>query len=403
MQTVSYFNLASIGALVLGVLASFLQHPLVEKVTHLIANTFFQLFTWIVLPTIFLSIVSTIIQIKGFLEAKKLIATVLKYTVATTLCAAIIGLLVFLCMEPYLRHLQKTTKVCPSQSLFPHGASDIAPPSLTSSLMENPVLQVALLATILGLLLMRLPSFLSTPLKNFFQILFQSLLKVSTWLVKITPIAVFAFTVQFSQNIRIHRSGSKQLFVYGCMIIGANLLHGFVLLPALLKWKKISPLRAVRKMMPALLIAFFTRSSNASLPAALASAKNGLRVSDKIAQLCLPLCSIINMNGCAAFILITSLFVSFTQGVFYAPFELVVWVLVASLAAIGNASTPMGCYFLTIALLNSRSISLEIMGMILPLYFFFDMVETALNVWSDSCVTLIVDKEMKPSENYISA
>ena len=70
------------------------------------------------------------------------------------------------------------------------------------------------------------------------------------------------------------------------------------------------------------------------------------------------------------------------------------WVVIASLAAIGNAGVPMGCFFLTSAFLVGMGVPLDMLGLILPLYAVFDMIETALNVWSDSCVTAITDKQV---------
>lgn len=71
------------------------------------------------------------------------------------------------------------------------------------------------------------------------------------------------------------------------------------------------------------------------------------------------------------------------------------WIFLSTIAAIGNAGVPMGCFFLTTAFLIGMGVPIELMGMILPLYSLFDMVETALNVWSDSCITAVVDKELK--------
>ena len=215
------------------------------------------------------------------------------------------------------------------------------------------------------------------------------------------PIGIFAFTVQFTENIRVHQEDLKKLLLYGLVVVAANLVQGFIVLPLLLKWKKVSPIRTARGMMPALATAFFTKSSNASLPLALECAKNRLKISDKTAQFSFPLCSIINMNGCAAFILITILFVCTGQGIAFSPFELIGWVFLASLAAIGNAGVPMGCYFLTTAFLVGMGVPIEMMGITLPLYSLFDMVETALNVWSDSCVTTVVDKELKQTASQL--
>jgi len=101
------------------------------------------------------------------------------------------------------------------------------------------------------------------------------------------------------------------------------------------------------------------------------------------------------MNGCAAFILITLFFVCGSQGIVFSPLQMIPWIFLASFAAIGNAGVPMGCFFLTTAFLIGMGVPVELMGIILPLYSLFDMVETALNVWSDSCITAVVDKDLK--------
>ena len=73
------------------------------------------------------------------------------------------------------------------------------------------------------------------------------------------------------------------------------------------------------------------------------------------------------------------------------------WVVVATVAAIGNAGVPMGCFFLSVSLLSSMNVPITLMGVILPFYSLIDMLETALNVWSDVCVTQVIN--VKVSEN----
>lgn len=107
------------------------------------------------------------------------------------------------------------------------------------------------------------------------------------------------------------------------------------------------------------------------------------------------------MNGCAAFILIAILFVSAEAGLYFTWPMMLFWVLIATLAAIGNASVPMGCYFLSSAFLIGMGIPIEVMGLILPIYSFIDMVETALNIWSDIAVTCIVNKEVLAQETLL--
>jgi Na+/H+-dicarboxylate symporter len=69
---------------------------------------------------------------------------------------------------------------------------------------------------------------------------------------------------------------------------------------------------------------------------------------------------------------------------------MVAWVFIATIAAVGNAGVPMGCFFLSTSLLASMNVPIALMGMILPFYSIIDMVETSLNVWSDVCVATVV-------------
>ena len=101
------------------------------------------------------------------------------------------------------------------------------------------------------------------------------------------------------------------------------------------------------------------------------------------------------MNGCAAFILITSLFVMQNAGFEISLATMITWLLVSVLAAVGNAGVPMGCYFLTLSLMSGIGAPIGLMGIILPIYTIIDMVETAENVWSDSCVCAMVDRDLE--------
>jgi len=100
------------------------------------------------------------------------------------------------------------------------------------------------------------------------------------------------------------------------------------------------------------------------------------------------------MNGCAAFILITVLFVSMSEGVLYTYPEMGLWIILSTVAAIGNAGVPMGCYFLASAFLAAMNVPLPILGVILPFYTLIDMLETVINVWSDACVAAVVQEEV---------
>jgi Na+/H+-dicarboxylate symporter len=100
------------------------------------------------------------------------------------------------------------------------------------------------------------------------------------------------------------------------------------------------------------------------------------------------------MSGCAAFILVTSLFVMQQGGVSLTWTAMLSWLLVSVVSAVGNAGVPMGCYFLTLSLMSGIGAPIAVLGIILPIYTIIDMIETAENVWSDSCVTAMVDHDL---------
>jgi Na+/H+-dicarboxylate symporter len=101
------------------------------------------------------------------------------------------------------------------------------------------------------------------------------------------------------------------------------------------------------------------------------------------------------MNGCAAFILVTSLFVMQQGGIELTWPTMLTWLLISVVSAIGNAGVPMGCYFLTLSLMSGINAPIAVLGIILPIYTIIDMVETAVNVWSDSCVCAMTDHDLK--------
>lgn len=87
-----------------------------------------------------------------------------------------------------------------------------------------------------------------------------------------------------------------------------------------------------------------------------------------------------------------------SQGVVYTIPEMLVWIVLATIAAVGNAGVPMGCYFLASAFLAAMNVPLNLLGVILPFYSLIDMFESAINVWSDSCVAAVVNEEVKVAD-----
>ena len=185
------------------------------------------------------------------------------------------------------------------------------------------------------------------------------------------------------------------LGVYFAAVLTANFVQMLVILPLVLLARGLNPLKVAKAMLPALTVAFFSKSSAGTLPVTMASAENRLGVRRPVSRFVLPICTTINMNGCAAFILLTVVYLMQNAGADITLGTLIVWILISTLTAVGNAGVPMGCFFLSASLLAGMNVPILLMGVILPFYAVVDAIETALNVWSDSCVAAMVDHDLK--------
>jgi Na+/H+-dicarboxylate symporter len=269
----------------------------------------------------------------------------------------------------------------------------IIPDNIVQSFVQNNVLGIAFFGLLLGVSILQLEQEPKEQCKKIFSSIFAAILNIAGMVIKIMPIGVWAFVALLVSASVNNPSRLTELMIYTLCVLGANVVQGFVVLPLLLKYKGVSPQKTFKGLWPALVTAFFTKSSSATMPVTLTCLKKNLKINEKTANTTVPLCTVINMNGCAAFIVVTVLFVAMSHGVTFSAGEMVLWTVMATIAALGNAGVPMGCYFLTSAFLTSMNLPLTLLGWILPIYVVIDMVETALNVWSDGCIAMIIDKE----------
>ncbi len=381
-------------AIMLGIVTGLCNLDSLNFAADKISEVFINLLKLVSLPIIFLSLLSTSSGMESVAEIKLLGRKTVKYTLLTTVLAATIALLLFLVIDPVRTSVVSDQPVnlgIEKTSYLDHLIHSI-PSNILTPFIENNVIGVMFISIFLSLAVLSLPNEKRKLLHDVFSSLFAAIMKLTSWIVRIMPIAIWAFVTLFIRDLQKGLE-FKSLALYLLVVVLANLVQAFVVLPILLKAKGIPPAKMAKGMLPALSVAFFTKSSNATLPMAIRCAEERVGISRKVAGFTLPLCTSINMNGCAAFILTTVLFVSMSYGMTYTPFDLIMWVGIATIAAVGNAGVPMGCYFLSSALLASMNMPLHILGVILPFYTLIDMLETAINVWSDSCVAAVVESD----------
>ncbi len=388
-------------AVVLGVCSGFWQQPQIFAFAETISQIFINLLKLVSLPIIFLSIVSTASGMESMQQIKQLGQKVIKYTLITTVIAASVALGLFLLINPVRGAIPESNPLTQtgveSSPTYLSFFINMIPSNIVQPFSENNVMGVLFLAMLFSFAILSLPSQHRSVLHTFFSSIYSAIIVITKWIVAIMPIAIWAFITLFMRDL--HQGLEfKNLALYLTCVMGANLIQAGVVLPAFLKIKGVSPLKLFKNMLPALSVAFFTKSSAAALPMAMRCAEERAGISRRVASFTLPLCTTINMNACAAFILTTVLFVSMSQGVVYTIPEMLVWIVLATIAAVGNAGVPMGCYFLASAFLAAMNVPLNLLGVILPFYSLIDMFESAINVWSDSCVAAVVNEEVKVAD-----
>lgn len=388
-------------ALVVGAALGWLGIKPLNELFTFIATVFTRLFQFIAVPTIALAVITTLAQLGGKKETGRIFAHAVTYTLLTTICAAGIGLMMYLWIAPGnlpADIIGAGTANVPQKlghlTYYDHILS-VIPNNLLQPFLSGNVLAVMMIAAAFGLGLAFMPKtenrdILMKGIMGFQELLF-TLIRA---LLFILPVGILAFAAQLSAQIEAGVIVGA-LGKYTAIIIGSNVIQFFIVIPVFLLARGLNPLQVFKKMSPAIAVALFTKSSAGTLPVTLASAEHNMKANPAVSRFVLPICTTINMNGCAAFILVTSLFVMQNAGYEMSMPTMITWLFVAVLAAIGNAGVPMGCYFLTLSLMSGIGAPIGIMGVILPIYTIIDMIETAENVWSDSAVCAMTDHDLK--------
>ena len=390
------------GALILGGFLGSLGVAALNELFDFIATVFTRLFQFIAVPTIALAVITTLSALGGKKETKTIFTHAVTYTILTTLAAATVGLLLYLWIAPGNLPADVVGAGAASVPLDKVGSLSyydhilsVIPNNILQPFLAGNVLSVMIIAASVGLALAFMPqtenrAVLIKGLYGVQELLF-TLIKAILWAL---PVGILAFSGQLAAQIQAGVIVGA-LGKYVAVVLGGNAIQFFVVLPLFLLLRGLNPVDVFKKMSPAVAVALFTKSSAGTLPVTLASAEQNLQADTRVSRFVLPICTTINMNGCAAFILVTSLFVMQNAGFELSLGTMISWVFIAVLAAVGNAGVPMGCYFLTLSLMSSIGAPIGLMGVILPIYTIIDMIETAENVWSDASVCAMTDHDLK--------
>ncbi len=317
--------------------------------TLLTATVYTRLFQLLAVPTIALAVITTLASLGNQADTGKIFRHAITYTLLTTIAAAAVGLVLYNIVAPgnlptalVQSGMADVPQKLGETSYYDHNLG-VIPNNIIKPFAEGNVLSILILAAAAGIALAKMPSSdkKEVVMKGLFglQDLLFMLIHGLIWAL---PLGIVAFaaqlSAQFSAGIVMASLGK-----YVAVILGGNVIQFFIILPLFLLARGLNPVRTLGKMMPAVLMALFTKSSAATLPVTMQTAEDRLGVSNQVSRFVLPICTTINMNGCAAFILVTSLFLMQNGGMPLPWTTMILWLFISVISAVGNAGVPMGC------------------------------------------------------------
>lgn len=356
-----------------------------------------------VVPIIFTSILSGMISLGGRRIGRLGIKT-LGYYLLSSLLAILAGLLLVNVIRPGDGTAIALSEVPES---LPGAAGKPAWQfwfDFILGMLQNPVeamatgqiLPVIVFAVLAGLFIPRVPEPLCGTLSRVAEGMFQVMMRIVGIVLWLAPAGVYAIFV-----IIIAQTGPEVfegLLKYALTVLAGLAIHACIVLPLILKFLAgVSPWRHFKAMSPALLTAFSTSSSSATLPLTLRCVEERSGVSNRTSSFVLPLGATVNMDGTALYECVAALFIAQIYAAQGYPVDLslpaqITVVFTALMASIGAAGIPMAGLVMLAIILNALNLPLEGAGYVIAVDRLLDMCRTTVNVWSDSTGAVIIGR-----------
>ena len=405
---------------------------LVEKSTlymllDLIGDLFLQGLKLIIVPLVVTSILLAIVNIGEQTGFARLGGKTLLYYASTSLIAILIGLTLVDIVQPGIgtdgrgilegRDLsafadaqqEVQAKVGDKQAKdFLDVFREMVPPNVVKAAAEGQLLGLIIVALLVGYFLARLRTEAKAILVNVTQGIYDITLSITDIVLRLAPIGVVGllgatFAEQYAKLVPDARFGEflSGVVTFAVVALAALMLHIFGVMPLVLTLiARVNPLRHYRAMAPALMTAFSTASSSATLPVTMDCVEERAGVSNKTASFVLPLGATVNMDGTALYACVAAIFICQAFGVELSFAQQFMIVITALLTSIGVAGVPAASLVAIVIILNAVQSQLPpeapaLIGGIGLLMVFdrpLDMCRTAVNIFGDSCGAVVIAK-----------
>jgi Na+/H+-dicarboxylate symporter len=276
------------------------------------------------------------------------------------------------------------------------GTGDVAelflrmiPENVVMAAAEGQMLGIIFFALLFGYFMTRIGHELSEHLYKFWDGVFNVMMRMTEWIMMFAPIGVFGLVAGVVAETGFE--AGRPLAIFALTVLAALLIHTFLTLPLFIRvFGGVVPWKMYSAMAPAMLTAFSTASSSATLPITMDCVEKNLGVSNKVSSFVLPLGATVNMNGTALYECAAAIFLAQAYGLdltFGMQFSIVT---IALLTSIGVAGVPSASLVAIAIILTAVGLPVEAIGVLMVFDRILDMVRTSVNIFGDSCCALIV-------------
>lgn len=384
-----------IGVILGGLVGSFFPETGVSL--GFLGTIFLNALKMIVIPLIIVSITLSIMSMEnlGRLGLKTLV-----YFAATTSIAVVIGIIIVNIVHPgsgtavLSGEVPEIVKSKEGMSIVDIIVEEFVSPNLFSSAADFDILPLIIASILFGAAFAALGKD-KKPLVEIFTLLDRAIMKIVHWIMIFTPIGIFSL---IAERIGIAGGGDQvyhlamELGKYVFCVVFGLFIHGVIVLPLIFYlFTRKNPFEFASKMSKALLTAFSTASSSATLPLTMKAVVEEAKVSPRVGRFVVPMGATINMDGTALYEAVAAIFIAQSFGIELGMLEMVIIFFTASLAAVGAAGIPEAGLVTMVLVLRAVGLPLEGIGLLLAVDWLLDRFRTTVNVWGDCVGAAVID------------
>lgn len=369
-------------------------------------DLFLRLLQMIVVPLVFTSIVTSVARLGSDHAFARLGLKTIAYFAVTTLLAAVVGLVIFNAVQPgkvspevsaALRASVPESVAKANENISGKSTGDLAdvirrtvPPNIIAAMSDNrEMLAVIFFALLFGFFSGRLPDGRREAFQGFWESANDVMLAITHGIMRVAPVGIFALIARTVQESGSAALGPLALF-FAC-VAGGLAFHMFVTLAAMMRvFGGFHPWAHYKAMAPALLTAFSTASSSATLPVTIECLEKNATVSLRVAGFVAPLGATVNMDGTALYECAVVMFIAQLYGVSLDLSQQVLIVVLALLTSVGVAGIPAASLVAIVIILQAVGLPLEAIAIVMATDRILDMMRTAVNIFGDSCGAAII-------------